>query len=88
MSMAEAFKNFGRVIRDGDLPPELKRMSRSEYEDVVGLTSGKGGGIGRRIVGGVVRTPGAILLATDAFLRHLLNHLLCINRHIESAKKV
>lgn len=71
MSMAEAFKNFGRVIRDGDLPPELKRMSRSEYEDVVGLTSGKGGGIGRRIVGGVVRTPGAILLATDAFFKTL-----------------
>jgi hypothetical protein len=71
MSMAEAFKNFGKVIRDGDLPPELKRMSRSEYEDVVGLTSGKGGGIGRRIVGGVVRTPGAILLATDAFFKTL-----------------
>ena len=69
MSMAEAFKNFGKVIRDGDLPPELKRMSRSEYEDVVGLTSGKGGGIGRRIVGGVVRTPGAILLATDALFK-------------------
>ena len=71
MSMAEAFKNFGRVIRDGDLPPELKRMSRSEYEDVVGLTSGKGGGIGRRLVGGVIRTPGAILLATDAFFKTL-----------------
>ena len=71
MSMAEAFKNFGKVIRDGDLPPELKRMSRSEYEDVVGLTSGKGGGIGRIIVGGVVRTPGAILLATDAFFKTL-----------------
>ena len=69
MSMAEALKNFGKVIRDGDLPPELKRMSRSEYEDVVGLTSGKGGGIGRRIVGGVVRTPGAILLATDALFK-------------------
>jgi len=69
MSMAEAFKNFAKVIRDGDLPPELKRMSRSEYEDVVGLTSGKGGGIGRRIVGGVVRTPGAILLATDALFK-------------------
>src|SRR6056300_228340 len=69
MSMAEAFKNFGKVIRDGDLPPELKRMSRSEYEDVVGLTSGKGGGIGRRIVGGIVRTPGAVLLATDALFK-------------------
>ena len=69
MSMAEAFKNFGRVIRDGDLPPELKRMSRSEYEDVVGLTSGKGGGIGRRLIGGIVRTPGAILLATDALFK-------------------
>ena len=69
MSMAEALKNFGKVIRDGDLPPELKRMSRSEYEDVVGLTSGKGGGIGRRIVGGIVRTPGAVLLATDALFK-------------------
>ena len=88
MSMAEAFKNFGRVIRDGDLPPELKRMSRSEYEDVVGLTSGKGGGIGRRLVGGVIRTPGAILLATDAFFKTLAKSSFVYQRaYIGAAKK-
>ena len=65
-SMLEASKTFLRVLRDGDLPPELKRMSRSEYEEIVGVGAQEGAGIGRRIVGGVIRFPGKILLATDA----------------------
>ena len=69
MSLAEAGKNFFRTFRDGDLPPELKRMSRSEYEEIVGVGAGKDAGIGRRLVGGVIRTPGAILLATDALFK-------------------
>jgi len=68
-SMLEASKNFLRVLRDGDLPPELKRMSRSEYEEIVGVGAQEGAGIGRRIVGGVVRFPGKILLATDALFK-------------------
>ena len=69
MSLAEAGKNFFRTFRDGDLPPELKRMSRSEYEEIVGVGAGKDAGIGRRLLGGVIRTPGAILLATDALFK-------------------
>ena len=68
-SMLEASKNFLRVLRDGDLPPELKRMSRSEYEEIVGVGAQEGAGIGRRIVGGVIRFPGKILLATDALFK-------------------
>ncbi len=69
-SMLEAGKNFIKVLKDGDLPPELKRMSRSEYEEIVGVGSAQAGaGIGRRIVGGVVRFPGKILLATDALFK-------------------
>ena len=68
-SMLEASKNFLRVLRDGDLPPELKRMSRSEYEEIVGVGAQEGAGIGRRIVGGVIRVPGKILLATDALFK-------------------
>ena len=68
-SLLNALKNFGKVIRDGDLPPELKRMSRSEYEEIVGTGAGKGAGIGRKLYSGIVRTPGAILLATDAFFK-------------------
>jgi len=68
-SMLEAGKNFLKVLRDGDLPPELKRMSRSEYEEIVGVGAQEGAGIGRRIVGGVVRFPGKILLATDALFK-------------------
>jgi len=68
-SMLEASKNFLKVLRDGDLPPELKRMSRSEYEEIVGVGAQEGAGIGRRIVGGVVRFPGKILLATDALFK-------------------
>ena len=69
-SMLEAGKNFIKVLKDGDLPPELKRMSRSEYEEIVGVGSAKeGAGLGRRIVGGVVRFPGKILLATDALFK-------------------
>ena len=68
-SLLQAMKNFGKVIVDGDLPPELKRMSRSEYEEIVGVGTTEGAGIGRRIVGGVVRFPGKILLATDAFFK-------------------
>ena len=70
-SFLEAMKNFGKVLVDGDLPPELKRMSRSEYEEIVGVGAQEGAGIGRRIVGGVVRFPGKILLATDAFFKTL-----------------
>ena len=68
-SMLEAGKNFIKVLKDGDLPPELKRMSRSEYEEIVGVGAQEGAGIGRRIVGGVVRFPGKILLATDALFK-------------------
>ena len=69
-SMFEASKNFLKVLKDGDLPPELKRMSRSEYEEIVGVGSAQeGAGLGRRIVGGVVRFPGKILLATDALFK-------------------
>ena len=68
-SMLEAGKNFIKVLKDGDLPPELKRMSRSEYEEIVGVGTQEGAGIGRRIVGGVVRFPGKILLATDALFK-------------------
>lgn len=44
-------------------------MSRSEYEEIVGTGSKQGAGIGRKIVSGIIRTPGAVLLATDAFLK-------------------
>ena len=70
-SFLEAMKNFGKVLVDGDLPPELKRMSRSEYEEIVGVGAQEGAGIGRRVVGGIVRFPGKILLATDAFFKTL-----------------
>ena len=70
-SFLQGMKNFGKVIIDGDLPPELKRMSRSEYEEIIGTGGGKGAGIGRRLVGGTVRLPGKILLATDAFFKTL-----------------
>jgi len=68
-SLLNATKNFFKTFKDGDLPPELKRMSRSEYEEIVGTGSKQGAGIGRKIVSGVIRTPGAILLATDAFFK-------------------
>jgi hypothetical protein len=68
-SLLNAAKNFLKTFKDGDLPPELKRMSRSEYEEIVGTGSKQGAGIGRKIVSGVIRTPGAILLATDALFK-------------------
>lgn len=68
-SLLNATKNFFKTFKDGDLPPELKRMSRSEYEEIVGTGSKQGAGIGRKIVSGVIRTPGAVLLATDAFFK-------------------
>lgn len=68
-SLLNATKNFFKTFKDGDLPPELKRMSRSEYEEIVGTGSKQGAGIGRKILSGVIRTPGAILLATDAFFK-------------------
>ena len=72
LSSLTALKNFGKVLRDGDLPPELKRMSRSEYEDFVGVVgSTEGAGLGRRVVSGVVRLPGKVLLATDALFKTL-----------------
>ena len=68
-SLLNATKNFFKTFKDGDLPPELKRMSRSEYEEIVGTGSKQGAGIGRKIVSGIIRTPGAVLLATDAFFK-------------------
>jgi hypothetical protein len=68
-SLLNATKNFLKTFKDGDLPPELKRMSRSEYEEIVGTGAKQGAGIGRKIVSGIIRTPGAVLLATDAFFK-------------------
>ena len=71
LSTFAAFKNLAKTAWSQDLPPELKRMASSEYEEFVK------GGIGRaqtdsilaKTVGSIVRIPGSILLGTDAFFK-------------------
>ena len=71
LSTFAAFKNLGKTAWSQDLPPELKRMASSEYEEFVK------GGIGRsptdsilaKAYGSIVRIPGSILLGTDAFFK-------------------
>ena len=68
-----AVVNFYKSIRFGELPPELRRARTTEYEELIlaGKGSTKKKGIVRRLFGGVIKTPGAILLGTDAFFKTL-----------------
>ena len=73
LSTIPAVKNFFKSMYNFDLPPELKRMTSSEYEEFVqtGIGKSDSSGITSKIVGGVLRVPGAVLLGTDAFFKTL-----------------
>ena len=72
-STIPAVKNFFKSAYNFDLPPELKRMTSSEYEEFVQTGIGRAGdsGIMAKTAGAVLRIPATVLLGTDAFFKTL-----------------
>lgn len=72
-STIPAVKNFFKSAYNFDLPPELKRMTSSEYEEFVQTGVGKSekSGLLAKATGTVLRIPATVLLGTDAFFKTL-----------------
>lgn len=71
-STLPAVSNFFKAGYYGELPVNLRRGKTTEYEEMV--LAGKGtekAGLGTKIVSGVIKVPGKVLLATDAFFKTL-----------------
>jgi hypothetical protein len=71
-STLPAVSNFVKAGYYGELPVNLRRGKTTEYEEMV--LAGKGtekAGLGTKLFGGVIKIPGKVLLATDAFFKTL-----------------
>ena len=72
-STIPAVKNFFKSAYNFDLPPELKRMTSSEYEEFVqtGIGKSEKSGLLAKATGTILRIPATVLLGTDAFFKTL-----------------